>query len=136
MAGESSGKRNSSNNTQLLEELEALSQSLYQSHTSSAPTTRRTASLVLPRNSVPSVVSNDAVADARSSSRPRRRMSLSPWRSRPKLDVDEEEETSNRREQAKKFEEKVVARSKSSVSEEKKRGGIWNWKPIRALSHI
>lgn len=138
MVGESTGKSSTrnSNNTQLLEELEALSQSLYQSHTA-ATVARRTASLALPRTSVPSLVSTDVVADAsRSSSRPRRRMSLSPWRSRPKLDDNGEADGTNGATQAKKAQEKVaVARSKSSVSEEKK-GGIWNWKPIRALSHI
>ncbi|CAL1389114.1 unnamed protein product [Linum trigynum] len=80
----SSSRRNS--NTQLLEELEALSQSLYQTHTASSA--RRTNSLALPRTSLPSILSTDeiikpssdaAVANSRSASRPRtRRMSLSP----------------------------------------------------------
>ncbi|GLT35273.1 hypothetical protein SLA2020_097400 [Shorea laevis] len=127
MAGDYAEGRNSS--AQLLEELEALSQSLYQSHTS---TTRRTASLVLPRTPEPLVSSSNDVGlpkgEERSSSRLRRRMSLSPWRSRPKLD----EETEQR------------DREKTSASQAKlldgagtgEKKGIWNWKPIRALSHI
>ncbi|GKV33409.1 hypothetical protein SLEP1_g41928 [Rubroshorea leprosula] len=127
MAGDHAEGRNSS--TQLLEELEALSQSLYQAHTSN---TRRTASLVLPRTSVPLVSSSNdeglPKGEERSSSRLRRRMSLSPWRSRPKLD----EETEKR------------DREKTSASQAKlldgegtgEKKGIWNWKPIRALSHI
>ncbi|GLU00083.1 hypothetical protein SLE2022_174770 [Rubroshorea leprosula] len=127
MAGDHAEGRNSS--TQLLEELEALSQSLYQAHTSN---TRRTASLVLPRTSVPLVSSSNDEGlpngEERSSSRLRRRMSLSPWRSRPKLD----EETDKR------------DREKTSASQAKlldgagagEKKGIWNWKPIRALSHI
>ncbi|XP_062092368.1 protein PLASTID MOVEMENT IMPAIRED 1-like [Humulus lupulus] len=138
MADESTGGRAS--NTQLLEELEALSQSLYQSHT--AAVTRRTASLVLPRSSVPPISSNDEIVPSagvaakteavRANNKPRRRLSLSPWRSRPKLDDggDQTESQpargSNQRE-FKKLEEKTN-------SEEKK--GLWNWKPIRALSHI
>ncbi|KDP36752.1 hypothetical protein JCGZ_08043 [Jatropha curcas] len=125
-AAEYSGRRNS--NTQLLEELEALSQSLYQTHTS---TNRRTASLALPRTSVPSLTSLDetttAKLDEKSTSKPRsRRMSLSPWRSRPKPDDDNATKPSNQPE-AKKLEE-------TAASTQKK--GIWNWKPIRALSHI
>ncbi|XWS66308.1 hypothetical protein CRYUN_Cryun05aG0188500 [Craigia yunnanensis] len=119
------GRRNS--NTQLLEELEALSQSLYQSHTS---TTRRTASLALPRTSIPSTDEvTEAKLEDKSSTRPRsRRMSLSPWRSRPKPDNENDQKDQTRRSnQPNQLEEK-------SVSTEKK--GIWNWKPIRALSHI
>ncbi|XP_022766633.1 protein PLASTID MOVEMENT IMPAIRED 1 [Durio zibethinus] len=119
------GRRNS--NTQLLEELEALSQSLYQSHTS---TTRRTASLALPRTSVPSIdEATEAKFEDKSSTRPwSRRMSLSSWRSRPKPDNEHDQKDQARRSnQTNQLEEK-------SVSTEKK--GIWNWKPIRALSHI
>ncbi|GLT64105.1 hypothetical protein SLA2020_366170 [Shorea laevis] len=60
MAAEYSEKTNS--NTHLLEELEALSQSLYISHTS---TNRRTASLALPRSSVPSIPSADEIVTAK-----------------------------------------------------------------------
>lgn len=123
------GRRDS--NAQLLEELEALSQSLYQTHTS---TTRRTASLALPRSSLPSIPSAEDVGVARTDDRlnkPRsRRMSLSPWRSRPKLDDDDKQQTernsvsSNQRE----------PRKLEEAAPEKK--GIWNWKPIRAITHI
>ncbi|XP_043712869.1 protein PLASTID MOVEMENT IMPAIRED 1 isoform X2 [Telopea speciosissima] len=132
MASELPGRRNS--NSQLLEELDALSQSLYQSN----PTTRRTASLALPRTSVPPISSTIAAAitkneDDRLEPRPRsRRMSLSPWRSRPKLDDEEQQDRatmpSDRPQQLKKFIDDKPA------SAEKK--GIWNWKPIRALSHV
>ncbi|KAK8487709.1 hypothetical protein V6N13_009262 [Hibiscus sabdariffa] len=117
------GRRNS--NTQLLEELEALSQSLYQSHTS---TTRRTASLALPRTSVPAIdeVPDAKFEDTRQSTKPRsRRLSLSPWRSRPKADNENEN-----RDDARESNQLDV----TAASTEKK--GIWNWKPIRALSHI
>ncbi|XVE95890.1 hypothetical protein REPUB_Repub02eG0174200 [Reevesia pubescens] len=113
-------RRNS--NTQLLEELEALSQSLYHSHT-----TRRTASLALPRTSVPPTdEATKAKFEEKSSTRPRsRRMSLSPWRSRPKPDNENDQKDQAMR--SNQFEEKAVPTEKK---------GIWNWKPIRALSHI
>ncbi|KAL3736478.1 hypothetical protein ACJRO7_025425 [Eucalyptus globulus] len=131
MAAEHLDRRNSS--TQLLEELETLSQSLYQSHTSA---TRRTASLVLPRTSVPSIPPPDDVAPGKVEDKPgprprARRMSLSPWRSRPKLDdaggeQKDQARVSTQRE-LKKLDDKPGAVEKK---------GIWNWKPIRALSHI
>lgn len=126
-AAENSSRRNS--NTQLLEELEALSQSLYQTHTT---TNRRTASLALPRTSVPSLASVDETTSIKvydkSTSRPRsRRLSLSPWRSRPKPDDDDAKTKPSNQPSAKKLDE-------TATSNEKK--GIWNWKPIRALSRI
>lgn len=134
-AAEHSGGRNS--NTQLLEELEALSQSLYQSHTST--TNRRTASLALPRSSVPPItsaadpqVAKDANEDSNTSRQPirSRRMSLSPWRSLPKLDNKDKDEQrvpgASRKEIVNKFEEKPTSEKK----------GLWSWKPLRALSHI
>ncbi|XP_031270132.1 protein PLASTID MOVEMENT IMPAIRED 1 [Pistacia vera] len=126
-----SNSRNS--NTHLLEELEALSQSLYQTHPA---TTRRTASLALPRTSVPPITSTDekttAKLEDKTTNRPRsRRMSLSPWRSRPKLD-DENQQQRDRG--------KVLNQPDINISDEKgtsaEKKGIWNWKPIRALSHI
>ncbi|KAJ6773365.1 PROTEIN PLASTID MOVEMENT IMPAIRED 1 [Salix purpurea] len=121
-------RRNS--NTQLLEELEELSQSLYQTHTSTA---RRTASLALPRNSAPFITSADEVTtakiDEKTSSRPRsRRMSLSPWRSNPKPHEETERQTTNINQP----EIKKLGDRYSSAE----RKGIWNWKPIRAISHI
>ncbi|XP_047162076.1 protein PLASTID MOVEMENT IMPAIRED 1-like [Vigna umbellata] len=107
-------------NAQLLEELEALSESLYKQHTT---TTRRTASLVLPRNSAPPV--EDAKDDDGGSNRGRlRRMSMSPWRSRPKPD------DATAKAEAKKLDDI----SKTPSDSDKK--GIWKWKPMRALSHI
>ncbi|QCD95069.1 hypothetical protein DEO72_LG5g3162 [Vigna unguiculata] len=127
MAEDNSTKRNS--NVQLLEELEALSESLYQSHTSN--TTRRTASLALPRASSPPLVSsaeddNDtAKIDNKQSNKTRsRRMSLSIWRSKPK---PEDAKATLAQPEAKKFND-------TENSDEKK--GFWSWKPVRAISHI
>lgn len=120
-------------NAQLLEELESLSQTLYQSHT------RRTASLALPRTAIPPIPSSaDDDDDLPSYQKPKsslkplsRRMSLSPWRSRPKQDPpsDQLKLPSN---------DKDSLFSDDSISSEKKKGlnSIWNWKPMRALSHI
>lgn len=124
------GRRNS--NTQLLDELEELTHSLYQSHTS---TNRRTASLALPRDAVPPIPSIDVVDAAPNENKlnpkPRsRRMSLSPWRSRPKL---EDENEQKERQKAHNQKELQKLPDKATSSEKK---GLWNWKPIRALSHI
>ncbi|KAL2342369.1 hypothetical protein Fmac_003654 [Flemingia macrophylla] len=109
-------------NAQLLEELEALSESLYKAHTS---TTRRTASLVLPRTSAPPV--EDAKDGGGSTSNKiRRRMSMSsPWRSRPKPD-----------DATAKAETKIIDNTSTASSADSDKKGIWKWKPIRALSHI
>ncbi|KAL2529763.1 plastid movement impaired1 [Forsythia ovata] len=131
MAAENTGRRNS--NTQLLQELETLSESLYQSHIST--TTRRTASLALPRSAIPPISSTDEIGtekvEERLNPKPRsRRMSLSPWRSRPKLDEEDKQQersTVSTQKETKKFVDE------SATSEKK---GIWKWKPIRALSHI
>ncbi|RDX84860.1 Protein PLASTID MOVEMENT IMPAIRED 1, partial [Mucuna pruriens] len=109
-------------NAQLLEELEALSESLYKAHTST--TARRTASLVLPRTSAPSV--EDATDDDGSSNKNRpRRMSMSPWKSRPKPD-----------DAIAKGETKKLDDTSTTSSGDSDKKGIWKWKPIRALSHI
>ncbi|OVA01085.1 EEIG1/EHBP1 N-terminal domain [Macleaya cordata] len=127
MAGEYSGRRNS--NPKILEELESLSQSLYQSHTS---TNRRTNSLALPRSSVPPVSSIDPITTSRHEEKPERprsrRMSLSPWRSRPKLD-DEHEPADQAKGSSGRKEHKMM-------DEKAEKKGIWNWKPIRVISHI
>lgn len=130
MESGNSDRRNSS--AQLLEELEALSQSLYQSHTAA---TRRTASLALPRSSVPSISSNNEIVTAKIDARPnkpRRRLSLSPWRSRPKL--DDENENKDREKTPPTKQPEVKKLDEKPTPQEKK--GIWKWKPIRALSHI
>ncbi|XP_030523447.1 protein PLASTID MOVEMENT IMPAIRED 1 [Rhodamnia argentea] len=132
MAAQLSERRNS--NTQLLEELETLSQSLYQSHTSA---NRRTASLVLPRTSVPSILApDDVVRTGKVEDKPGvrqrpRRMSLSPWRSRPKLDED----GGQQKDQARVSTEREVKKLDDKPGSVEKKG-IWSWKPIRALSHI
>ncbi|XP_016476269.1 protein PLASTID MOVEMENT IMPAIRED 1-like [Nicotiana tabacum] len=130
-------RRNS--NTQLLQELEALSETLYQPNTSSTSTTRRTASLVLPRTSVPPIaIADDPITSAKNDDsvinpKPRsRRMSLSPWRSRPKLDIESEDNTTQQSSSSTKSLKKLD--SKVESNSEKK--GLWNWKPIRALAHI
>ncbi|KAJ4870684.1 plastid movement impaired1 [Raphanus sativus] len=126
MAAEYSGSRSS--NTQLLAELEALSENLYQKP--QAPVGRRTNSLALPRSSVPSLVTS---AEDVTVPKPRsRRLSLSPWRSRPKLDVEEEENMTQN------ITIKTPEESSSLVGSKPKeeRKGIWNWKPIRGLARI
>ncbi|KAL0315194.1 UNVERIFIED_CONTAM: protein PLASTID MOVEMENT IMPAIRED 1 [Sesamum calycinum] len=133
MAADHTGTRKS--NTQILQELEALSESLYQSHTSS--TTRRTASLVLPRTAIPPI-SGGYIAEKDDqlalNPKPRsRRMSLSPWRSRPKLDAEENDQLQRNSTSSQK-EGKNDKWWDDQPSSEKK--GIWNWKPFRALSHI
>ncbi|XP_020205481.1 protein PLASTID MOVEMENT IMPAIRED 1-like [Cajanus cajan] len=128
MAADDSTKRNS--NVQLLEELESLSESLNQSHTSN--TTRRTASLALPRASPPFVSSveleddNDTAKVNRKQSNKTRshRMSLSAWRSRQK---HEEAKAPSTQPEDKKLDD-------TANSGDKK--GIWKWKPMRILSHI
>ncbi|KAL2334471.1 hypothetical protein Fmac_015684 [Flemingia macrophylla] len=126
MAADDTTKRYS--NVQLLEELESLSESLNQSQTSN--TTRRPASLALPRASPPFVSSaeddNDTAKIGRKQSNKTRshRMSLSPWRSRPK---PEETKAPSTQPEEKKLDD-------TTNSGDKK--GIWRWKPMRILSHI
>ncbi|XXG71930.1 hypothetical protein AAC387_Pa07g1145 [Persea americana] len=100
--------------THLLHELQSLSQSLHPSD----PTRCRTASLSLPR-------STPQTSDPRSRSR-RMSLSLSPWRPRPKFPDSDEDlgKTPDR---------KLYAVTASTAPEKK---GIWNWKPIRALTHL
>uniref|UniRef100_A0A2P2IYV9 C2 NT-type domain-containing protein n=1 Tax=Rhizophora mucronata TaxID=61149 RepID=A0A2P2IYV9_RHIMU len=143
MAAEYAGRRNS--NTQLLEELEALSRSLYQTHTNNPMSSyRRAASLALPRTSLPSVTSADEITTAKAEEKSStakhwsRRMSLSPWRSRPKSDHDNADHSKEGPWTAGSYrspdvENKLDERAASTMSQKK---GIWNWKPIRALSHI
>ncbi|OIW10111.1 hypothetical protein TanjilG_21948 [Lupinus angustifolius] len=129
MATDNSTKTNP--NAQILQELEALSETLYKTHTSA----RRTASLVLPRTSIPSIpfpedeTETVKTVDDSTFNKPRpRRMSLSPWKPRPKLEVEDVKAPLTTQSQNKKIDEK------STSSGDKK--GVWNWKPIRALSHI
>lgn len=137
-------------NTHLLQELEALSQTLYQSHT-----TRRTASLALPRTSAAAPtgpeqpthrhVREEPALGRRAEEpphRPRaRRMSLSPWRSRPKQQNEEEDDKKDRNRQRHQSsgrttnQQEPAAEAEEAAAGEKK-GGIWKWKPMRALSHI
>ncbi|XP_015055708.1 protein PLASTID MOVEMENT IMPAIRED 1 [Solanum pennellii] len=141
MADYITNRRNS--NTQLLQELEALSETLYQPP-SHPPTTRRTTSLVLPRDSIPPIESltsnakndNDTVSIVVNPKPRSRRMSLSPWRSRPKLDIQSEDniqQQTNTSTSNAKLVKKLDSKGADSNSEKK---GLWNWKPIRALAHI
>ncbi|KAL0366511.1 UNVERIFIED_CONTAM: protein PLASTID MOVEMENT IMPAIRED 1 [Sesamum radiatum] len=131
MATDPAGRRSS--NTQILQELEALSESMYQSYTST--TARRTASLSLPRTAIPSIsaIGDKDGATATTKSRPRR-MSLSPWRSRPKLDNEENDERGNNKASSVSKEAKNRWADEPAASSEKK--SIWNWKPIRALKQL
>lgn len=115
----------SESNTKLLEELEALSSTLYQSHISA---NRRTASLALSRSSAPPIPTADEADDTRPKSRARR-MSLSPWRSRTKDD-----DAQNQQKKDKEREVELFDDVDDTPSKDKK--GIWKWKPMRALSHI
>ncbi|KAL5983242.1 hypothetical protein ACLOJK_017326 [Asimina triloba] len=123
-APDSASDDRTNSNTHLLAELEALSQSLYQSHTN-----RRTASLALPRGSASSAAANASYERPRS-----RRMSLSPWRSRPKPDAaaSAEEDASDRPARAPSKKPGAVATPAAAADKK----GIWSWKPIRALTHI
>ncbi|KAK8944305.1 hypothetical protein KSP39_PZI007542 [Platanthera zijinensis] len=113
-------------NSNLLQELDVLSHSLYHSQPP-----RRTASLVLPRSSdsVPtlpatnnSLHSNAPISDARPRSR---RLSISPFRSRPQPSSTASAPPAT----------SPLPPSVFPADMEKK-GGIWSWKPLRALSHI
>uniref|UniRef100_A0A0E0QUW0 C2 NT-type domain-containing protein n=1 Tax=Oryza rufipogon TaxID=4529 RepID=A0A0E0QUW0_ORYRU len=128
---------------QILQELDALSHTLYQAHTN-----RRTASLALPRSA--SEVNGGGADVVRAESRPRsRRLSLSPFRSRPKQDknaIVDDDDDDDGDDDGDKGARRAPSKSQSfaavttpggeaaAVAGEKK--GIWGWKPIRALSHI
>ncbi|KAG2645118.1 hypothetical protein PVAP13_2KG358900 [Panicum virgatum] len=120
---------------QILTELDALSHTLYQPHTK-----RRTASLALPRAGGDG---NAGGADAvRTEARPlSRRLSMSPFRSRPKLDknlnnvvVDDDDDDAAGVALPFKSQSFAAVSTRPSVAGEKK--GIWGWRPIRALSRI
>ncbi|XP_073046380.1 protein PLASTID MOVEMENT IMPAIRED 1 [Primulina eburnea] len=132
MAADYPARRNS--NTQILQELEELSESMYQSHSSN--TARRTASLALPRSAVPTTDSTGTEKNEVKIINPKprtRRMSLSPWRSRPKIDEETEQTEPSERSAPKEGISKWTDDQPAATSEKK---GIWNWKPMRALSHI
>ncbi|KAL5200997.1 hypothetical protein ABZP36_035351 [Zizania latifolia] len=128
-------------NDQILQELDALSHTLYQAHTN-----RRTTSLALPRSATD--VNGGSVDAVRAEARPRsRRLSMSPFRSRPKQDKpalddgggdddDDDDDAGPRLVGAKPFKSQSFAAVTTApvVAGEKK--GIWGWKPMRALSHI
>lgn len=59
-------------------------------------------------------------------------MSLSPWRSRPKLETEDSLHRDPNKSQKAKFSDET-ATNLPTTSEKK---GIWKWKPIRALTHI
>ncbi|XP_047316755.1 protein PLASTID MOVEMENT IMPAIRED 1-like [Impatiens glandulifera] len=131
----SSTNNRKNSNTQLLEELEALSQTIYQSHTSTSTSTststttttkRRTPSLALllddPKNN-----HNPNPTKPRT-----RRMSLTPWRSRSH---SHSQTRPNDQIKDQPSQNEVNRFTDNNPSSDKK-GSIWNWKPIRALSHI
>jgi N-terminal C2 in EEIG1 and EHBP1 proteins len=114
---------------------------MYQAHTA-----RRTASLALPRTEDPTAADviqpNDhPEGPGHSENRPwSRRLSMSPWRSRPKTNHEQEDNDPssghNHHQSSPSRSHSIPATSaviKTNASEKK---GIWNWKPMRALSHI
>ncbi|CAD6218211.1 unnamed protein product [Miscanthus lutarioriparius] len=121
-------------NDQILSELDALSHTLYQAHNK-----RRTASLALPRSAGDD---NAGGADAvRAAARPLpRRLSMSPFRSRPKLDKnlnaddDDDDDDDVGAARPSKSQSFAAVTTSPTVAGEKK--GIRGWKPIRALSRI
>ncbi|XP_073151839.1 protein PLASTID MOVEMENT IMPAIRED 1 [Henckelia pumila] len=131
MAADYPARRNS--NTQILQELEELSETMYQSHSSNIA--RRTASLAIPRTAIPAIDSTGAEkSETKINPKPRtRRMSLSPWRSRQKIDEESEQAEQSERPAPKEGKSKWTDDQPAATSEKK---GIWNWKPMRALSHI
>ncbi|KAF8700672.1 hypothetical protein HU200_034019 [Digitaria exilis] len=112
-------------NDQILTELDALSHTLYQAHAK-----RRTASL------------DASAADAvrTSSARPvsGRRMSMSPFRSSKKNnmneDDDDDDDHSDSAARPSKSQSFAAASTASPAGE--KKGKIWGWKPVKALTRI
>ncbi|TVU10367.1 hypothetical protein EJB05_43892, partial [Eragrostis curvula] len=133
-------------NDQILHDLDALSHTMYQSHSR-----RRTTSLALPRSTgaANAGVGGGGADSVRAAARPvSRRMSMSPFRTRPKLDkiedgdYDDGDDDAGPRVAGSPFKSQSFAgvssssssSSAGSVAKEKK--GIWGWRPIRALSRI
>ncbi|CAN6205099.1 unnamed protein product [Urochloa humidicola] len=137
---------------QTLSELDALSHTMYQAHTK-----RRTASLVLLRSpggdghNAAAGVPAAAAATPRAAARPlSRRLSMSPFRSRPKLDKnlnnddhddddDDGDDGSDAAGVALPSKSQSFAGVGSAAAAPAAAGGkkgIWGWKPIRALTHI
>ncbi|XP_073002604.1 protein PLASTID MOVEMENT IMPAIRED 1-like [Typha latifolia] len=114
-----------------------MSQSLHQSDAGR----RRTTSLVLPRSVSPASSAVSGVVDGprlvdgadRTDRRTQSsRLSLHPWRTGPKPQANSEGANSDG------IHLRLPADNQESSypAGEKKKKGIWNWKPIRALSHI
>ncbi|CAN6198852.1 unnamed protein product [Urochloa humidicola] len=134
-------------NNQALCELDALSHTLYQSHTK-----RRTASLALlrsPGGDGNNASAADAAAPARAAAaRPHtRRLSMSPFRSRPKLDKNANDDYEDDDDGGGDSDAALPSKSQSFASVGSSPGaapaavaggkkGFWGWKPIRALTHI
>ncbi|VAI35770.1 unnamed protein product [Triticum turgidum subsp. durum] len=121
---------------QTLQELDALSHTLYQAHSN-----RRHASLALPRG----VVGEDVLAAEAlraEAARPRtRRMSMtSPFRSRGKAgkkeDDDEDDDRGVLSAAAPSKSRSFAAAASPALGGGEKKKGLWGWKPMRALSHI
>ncbi|WVZ65802.1 hypothetical protein U9M48_015107 [Paspalum notatum var. saurae] len=116
-------------NDQILTELDALSHTLYQSHTK-----RRTASLALSRSDGGG--GNAGGAAARPNSR---RLSMSPFRSRPKVEKNADGDDDDDDDDAgaalpSKSQSFTAVPAVPAVTGAKK--GVWGWKPMRALSRI
>ncbi|TVU10378.1 hypothetical protein EJB05_43903, partial [Eragrostis curvula] len=133
-------------NDQILHDLDALSHTMYQSHSR-----RRTTSLALPRSTgaANAGVGGGGADSVRAAARPvSRRMSMSPFRTRPKLDkiedgdYDDGDDDAGPRVAGSPFKSQSFAGVSSSSSSSaagsvaKEKKGIWGWRPIRALSRI
>ncbi|CAN6225396.1 unnamed protein product [Urochloa humidicola] len=123
-------------NDQALCELDALSHTMYQAHTK-----RRTASLALPRSAGGD--GNNAGAGAAPAPAPAarphtRRLSMSPFRSRPKLDKNVNDDYDNDAALPSKSQSftGVVSPAAPPAAVAGGKKGFWGWKPIRALTHI
>ncbi|CAA6665020.1 unnamed protein product [Spirodela intermedia] len=68
-------------------------------------------------------------------------MSLSPWRTRPKQQNEEDDDKDDRHRQRHQTSGRTNTQQEPAAEAEatavgEKKGGIWKWKPMRALSHI
>lgn len=115
---------------QILQELDALSHTMYQAHGN-----RRHASLALPRGAA-----DDAIQPEAPRPRSRRLSMTSPFRSRSKLskkDEDDDDDGDDLRAAPSKSQSFAAVGPPGAIGgESNKKKGIWGWKPMRALSHI
>ncbi|KAI4984438.1 hypothetical protein ZWY2020_017068 [Hordeum vulgare] len=124
---------------QTLQELDALSHTLYQAHSN-----RRHASLALPRGVAgEDVVAAEALRAEAARPRTRRLSMTSPFRSRGKGGKKEEDDDDDDDDDRGVLKAAVPSKSRSfaaaasqALGGGEKKKGLWGWKPMRALSHI